>query len=281
MSRNMRPDLNKWVPHETWQHIQPPGCETIFVAAPYRNDRSLKIGIVHEHRLAFCFWADYKAHNQGTPPVLLTLDSHNDVGASADVHKKELRELDLRDETMVGLYAWLRLHPHNDGQILPALYLDLFSDVYVLLNGKHEIFDTDCLEEPTKCRDRNRKTHTVRYFTDPELLIESMPRGRDVYLDIDLDFFSDPYSSKENRKGAERQWPANRIRQFLTEPTGVIQLILPSLVGLTIALEPQYCGGLANSHRALDIMNDALFADTLCTNRARWSPKKTAALIPS
>ena len=276
----MRLNLNKWMPSAARLQIDPPGSETVTVSSPSGLNRSFSIGIVHEHRFAFCHWADYAYLNKDWPPILLTLDSHNDVGATSDVFTDELTALDFRNRVMVGLYTWLRLPPLNDGHILPALYLDFFSDVFVLLNGKHELFDEDCLDEPTEYQDRHTKTHTVRYFTDPKLLIGAIPPGRDIYLDIDLDFFSDPYSPKENKKGAERQWPANSIRQFLTEPTGVIQSVLPSLVGLTIALEPQYCGGLINSHRALGIINEALFSDTLCTNAAKWKVKKPAPRKP-
>lgn len=272
----MNADLNKWV-LDVRSLIDPPGCETIFAPSPSGMNRCCTVGVVQEHRFAFYYWAGFAQGNQNRPPpILLTLDSHNDVGAHADVTPSDLRRLDLRDKTRLGLFAWLRLPALNDGQILPALYLNFFSDVYVLLNRKAWCAAI-LTERTTHQRDRFGDLHAVHYYTDEMELLEALPMDRDVFLDVDLDYFSDPNTANGRRRGTEIQWPKARIRRFLSKPKGLIQTVLPSVAGLTIALEPKCCGGLLNSHRALGIINTVLFDDTLCTPETKWRQVNQAA----
>lgn len=261
-------DFNKWV-KEVNGLLEPAGCETVFTRPPSGRNRSCTVGIIHEHRFAFYYWIRYSLDNKGVPPILITIDSHDDVGAHSDVIPVELDSLDARDATSIGLFSWLRLCRLNDGQIMPSLYLDLFSDVYVLLKADDDISLVDRTRN-VKQKDRTGGIHTVHYFNKESVLLDHLPIDRDVFLDIDLDYFSDSNPATDNEQGTEIQWPAETIRSFLANPEGVIQKALPSVVGMTIALEPKCCGGLLNSHRALDIMNEVLFENTLCTNETRW-----------
>lgn len=262
-------DLNNWL-EDVYGLIEPPGCETVFVSSPSNPNRSCTVGIIHEHRFAFYFWACYSLEAGGSPPVLITIDTHDDVGANSDVIPSDLNSLDLCDPTSVGLFAWLRLNRLNDGHILPSLYLDLFSDVFVLIKKDNDDPLLDSSSNSIQQEGRSGNVHTVHYFNEENKLLDALPHDQDSFLDIDLDYFSDPNPETDEDRGTEIQWPVERIKDFLTDSNGVIQSVLPSVVGMTIALEPTYCGGLLNSHRALDILNQELFGNTLCTNETRW-----------
>lgn len=261
----MRPNYNAWVKSVNGL-LDPPGCETLFTQAPSGFNECCTIGIVFEHRFAFYYWARFAAGNKQKAPLLLTIDSHNDVGATADVIPKDLNRLNIKNETELGLFCWLRLCRLNDGQILPALYLDFFDDVYVLLNNKSaRNLDYPVLHQKGK----NGTIHTVRFFRkESDLYDVLINEDRPVFLDIDLDFFSNPGSTKE--RGKEVQWPVPSIKKFFSSSEGIISLVRPSIVGMTVALEPSYCGGFKNCFRALSILDQELFGGTMGRSTTKW-----------
>lgn len=254
--------------------LDPPGCETEFVSLPTAKQGCCTVGIVHEHRFAFIFWALY-SHDRGkTPPILITLDSHNDIGVPNEVIPDDLDNLNIGNRTELGLFAWLRLRSLNDGHILPALYLDFFSDVYVLLNK-----DQDSLEfqpsssVPEEYEDRMGKMHAVKFYRHADQLLRDLPVETPVYLDIDLDFFATDNPQAGSLLGSERPLPDNEISSILSLEEPFMSLLLNRIVGLTIALEPKYCGGLYNSLHVLDILNREFFDGTLCTHSCKWKKR--------
>jgi len=260
--------LSDWLPPQG-RGMTPPGCETVFAPSPCGYPKeSTTIGIVHEHRFAFYYWASYCAQeDRRHPPALLTLDSHNDVGADSYTVLAELDNLNLRDETMLGLYSWLRLPSLNDGHILPALHLNIFADVYVLLSRRANRQRSD---DTIVHIDKYGDPHRVCWFKNEDRVKDSIPDDQDIYLDIDLDFFADPNVKTGCERGSENPWKREEIRRFLRRKRGLVQHVLPSVVGMTIALEPSYCGGFCNSLRILDAVNQELFDGTLGTNRTKW-----------
>jgi hypothetical protein len=258
-------DITAWLP-EQGRILDPPGCAIVFAPRPGGSEGICTVGIVHEHRFAFCFWADYARKNEQTPPLLLTLDSHNDVGGPCDVPSTtELNSLPLSDSTVVSLYAWLQLRALNDGHIYPALHLRFFADVYVYLPKLSNLH-----RKRRQHEDRFGEPHGVFCFSNEHALLEALPDYGDIYLDIDLDFFARGNNDPGRDPRSAIPWPLQNIRRFFRSKTGLIQKVLPRVVGMTIALEPRYCGGFVNSLRILDAVNQELFGGTLGTTKTTW-----------
>jgi hypothetical protein len=267
--------IKEWLA-ELPERLDPPGCEAVQVDAFGDSRRGrVTIGVVPDHRFAFFYWARYR---QGEtvrkrvapykPPVLVTVDFHDDVGRSCDFSRKELLSIDCGDEKGLALFCWCRLRGVNDGQIAPALSLDFFSDVYVLLKQNRKLRRNDRSQAAYTKEDLSGKGHSVRYFDrTAELVAALRDDGRPVFLDVDLDYFT---RAQAKELGAEKLVGRRAIRRLFSLKGGLMPLVLPRLVGMTIALEPRYCGGFAQSLKALDVLNRELFGGRLGTDDCRW-----------
>lgn len=262
-------DIAGWLPQDG-RYMRQPGCATVFAPSPGSREGSCTVGVVNEHRFAFCFWAKYASESERKPPCLITLDSHDDVGGRDDLSDEELDALPVSDATVVCLYSWLRLSPLNDGQIYPALRLGFFSDAYVFLSGL-----SVRNRPPRQYEDHFGKAHRVSYFNKERNLLEALPTCGDIVLDIDLDFFARGNNNSSRDPRSAIPWLPQDIRRFLRRKKGVIQKVLPRVVGMTIALEPRYCGGFVNSLRILEAVNRELFCGTLGTQEAIWRNART------
>lgn len=251
-------------------YLDPPGCETSFVALPGRDRGCCTVGIVHEHRFAFYFWGLHAIDKNAPHAVLIAVDAHDDTGVPSEVIPDDLDNLNIHNRTELGLFAWLRLRSLNDGHILPALYLDFFSDVYILQNDREDsaAFKTSRAEQQQ--RDSRGGVHTVRFYQNMEKLLCDLPKDCPVFLDIDFDYFAIDNPNAGSVKGSENLVPDAEIRSFLSISGPLLGPILNRIFGLTIALEPKYCGGLVNSLHVLDILNEELFEGTLCTDSCKW-----------
>ena len=261
--------LIKWI-DDIKYGLDPPGCVTVITSLPNSNQGSCQVGIVQEHRFAFYYWARYFYKTNSLKTVLISVDAHNDVGAPNEVNLCDLDNLDIKNKIELGLFTWLRLRRLNDGHIRPALYLDFFSDVYILLSNQDDSVSFNELYPELHQKDRNNHIHTVKYYQNSDNLLENLPPDCPVFLDIDLDYFS-----VENHKaglvlGSEKLRPDKFITSFLSLNGSFLASIFNRITGLTIALEPKYCGGLANSLHVLDILNKEFFDGTLCTNECKW-----------
>jgi len=263
--------IAKWL-NDIQGWLEPPGCETEYTSRPGGKQDCCTVGIVHEHRFAFYYWARY-AHERrkhGQRPVLITLDSHDDVGVPSEVNVDDLDNLHIGNRTELGLFAWTRLRRLNDGHILPALYLNFFSDVYVLMNNDENSDDFKFSYEELKQRDRDGDIHSVKYYQHVDQLLYDLPSDVPAFLDIDLDFFAIDNADKGSLLGSELLRSDDFISSFLSINGPLLGPLQERIVGLTIALEPKYCGGLLNSLRVLDILNRELFDGTLCTDDCKW-----------
>jgi len=254
--------------------LNPPGCESSIVSLPVHNNACCTVGIVHEHRFAFYFWGLYSIEKDSPHAALISIDAHDDVGVSDEVIPDDLDNLNIHNRVELGLFAWLKLRSLNDGHILPALYLNFFSDVYVLLNDREDSAAFKTSRTAQQQRDRNGRTHTVKFHQNSGKLLYDLPPDCSVFLDIDLDYFAVDNPHAGSILGSENLVPDAEIRSTLSIDGPLLGPILNRIVGLTIALEPEYCGGLVNSLHVLDILNQELFEGTLCTNSCKW--KKTA-----
>jgi hypothetical protein len=261
--------IEKWLNDiEGW--LSPPGCLTAYAPLPLDNSGCCHIGIVFEHRFAFFYWALY-SRGQGNPrPVLVTLDSHNDVGVPSDVIPNDLDNLDISNRTELGFFVWTRLRRLNDSHIRPALYLDFFSDVYALLNKDKDSQEFLPNRPIVQQKDASGGLHRVHFYREADDLLKAVPKDRLVFLDIDLDFFAMKNPEGNSKLGSESLRPETEIRSFLSLKGSFMQPLFPRLVGLTIALEPRYCGGLMNSLHILEILNEEFLDGTLCTDTCKW-----------
>jgi len=272
MDRNRALD---WLSRVRYQ-LDPPGSETVFLDSPGDPGRCCTCGIMSEHRFAFFFWALFgqetktKRGRSQEPPCLVTIDYHDDVGAHSDVIPEDLDSLDLSDRMELALFCWTRLAGNNDGQIRPALYLNLFGDVYVLLKQDREQRKMYPESAFSSQEDRFGREHRIEYFDAPGKLAQALAKSghEHVYLDIDLDYFTS--EEKGGELGSASMAREDDIRAVLNLRTGFVSHLYDRLVGLTIALEPKHCGGFANAFRILDVLNGELFGGTLGTHRPEW-----------
>lgn len=265
--------ISKWI-EDVNGWIDPPGCESSFVSRPVHGNGCCIVGIVHEHRFAFYFWGLHSIDKNSPHATLISVDAHDDVGVPNEVIPDDLDNLNINNRTELGLFSWLRLRSLNDGHILPALYLNFFSDVYVLLNERKNSAAFKSSRPEQKQRDSNGRIHSVKFYQNSENLLYDLPKDCPVFLDIDLDYFAIDNPSAGSVHGSENLVPDAEIRSFLSINGPLLGPILNRIVGLTIALEPKYCGGLVNSLHILDILNQELFEGTLCTDSCKW--KKAA-----
>ena len=265
--------LRQWL--ERWNNggsPYPPGTEIEFVESPkYKNEMSCNIGLVHSHRFAFYFWSTFskqyserKMTSSLSKPLFVSIDYHNDVGRENELNKTELEEINKSNDLWLSLYCWLRLPLNNDGQILPALYLNYFSDAYILLKRESHNFNYMDIS------DKNNKTHSIKYFEEPNELIGELEKFSDhpIYLDIDLDYFVTKDSA--DYPGGKLV-PIDDIKRILSLREPLMKILHPSLVGLTIALEPEYCRGMKNSLQVLSILNEEFFSGSLFTGKCKWN----------
>ncbi len=250
--------------------IDPPGCETEYASLPTGDNGCCNIGIVYEHRFAFYYWGLHSIEARSPRPILLSLDSHDDVGVPDEVVPDDLDNLRIRDRIELGLFCWLRLRSLNDGHIRPALYLNFFSDVYILLNEDKETSERCAAGSIEHQKDREGLMHSIRFYRDRNRLLRDLPPDTPIFLDIDLDFFATENPMAGSRHGSEQLKEDAEIASILSLKGSFMGQLLDSIVGLTIALEPKYCGGLRNSLHVLEILNHEFFKDTLCTDSCKW-----------
>lgn len=252
--------------------LYPPGTACDIVESPrFKNEMSCNIGLVHSHRFAFYFWSNFskqyserKITSSRSKPLFVSIDYHNDVGFENELNKRETEEINESNNLWLSLYCWLMLPPLNDGHILPALYLNYFSDAYILL--KSEFYN----KKGDVVYDKNNKKHSIKYFEEPNELIGELEKFSDhqIYLDIDLDYFVTKESA--DYPGGKLV-PIDEIKSILSLKEPLMKILHPNLVGLTIALEPEYCGGMKNSLQVLSILNKEFFSGSLFTGKCKWN----------
>lgn len=262
--------------------VDPPGCVSEFVEhpfPPYRHRRAVEVGFVIEHRFAFYYWIKCKRKLQGdhrtgetsddewfTPPDLVTWDWHDDCGADSDIVEEKLATLNQANEGEVALYCWAGLCQLNDGQILPAVWLNALGNVYIIQKQKR-----GCREENRSFRDRFGREHRIFYFRSLRDFPKSFERTHShtgVIWDIDLDYFTQGRSVAD-----QRHTPAlagQEIKAMLSSDTPWMPLILSNLKAITIAMEPEYTGGLSTSLELYRHWESSLFAAPLFSKKCRW-----------
>lgn len=263
--------LQRWIARRRL-HLHPPGCVSTHFSSPCESYLPFTATIVPEHRFAFVYWA-LLAHERGllprkgehNPPVLLTVDYHNDVGAPSEVKPEDLDALDLGDAMQLSLFAWLSLRSLNDGQILPALYLDLFTEAFVLLKD-------DCDQSVTCQQDSEGRDHAIRYFYEYGSLVDALTAAEPerVYIDIDLDYFALRARGGVSGGSGTRTAEDCSLAQVFSLEAPLMAAVYSRLVGMTIALEPSHSGGYVGAVHSLESLERLLFLGGLRGGTGEW-----------
>lgn len=250
---------------DTDQYIRPPGTYYDLVQHPSGMDRSSEVAIVQDHRFAFFYWLKWAKTEDGLilPATLVSLDWHQDLAAPCDLECDWLKDLNTNDFREVGFFCWDKLHCHNDGHILAAAYLNIIGDIHVAQKQ----------DEPgvSHFDDAEGRSHAIHCYDSIESLVEAVS-SRDhprVIFDIDLDYFTESPDSCGGGQNVSLVTDQD-IRSALNPEGSLLAWVFPRMEGMTIATEPEFCGGLVNSNHLFSIVNDLLFDPQLCSHRPQW-----------
>lgn len=236
--------------------IDPPGCYSAYIDTPYpvyRDGRkgAIEVGVFYEHRFAFYYWMKWRRKrcldnkeklHSFEAPHLVTMDRHNDFGCECDFLEEHLIELNKTTNLgEVALFTWAGLRSLNDGHILPAVWLNTIGDVYLITKQVGQKEEIQCV------KDCFGNSHNIHYVKSLEEFARRWERSdctrpeRDIYWDIDLDFFT-----KGNLKNGPIMSEKEIRKVFETDKEG-LHIILNAISGLTFALEPEYSRGLSTA----------------------------------
>jgi len=243
----------------------PPGCVATFVEHPADRRQSLPVAIVWEHRFALHYWAKWRFDESVCRrcPDFVTVDFHNDLGTEGDIEPDVIASFDPTDSRMTPAFCWSILHPMNDGQICAAMRLDLVGHGHFLVKSLLGV-------QETKVIDRDGRVHNARFYRRSVDLLRAIERGAisaPVVLDIDLDYFTRTSASRALHDQAALGFDA--VRKILDPEGPLMSQLLPMVVACSIALEPEYCGGLGNCLRLLCDVDEILFGGKLLGNGRR------------
>jgi len=252
------------------KYLRLPNSNCEIIGHPNGTDNVIDIGLVKDHRFVFYFWFKWwKETNRKLEeniikaPSLVTIDWHRDLCAPCDIEKQDLINLNLNSYKEVALFSWDKLNPLNDGHILSAVYLNLIGDVYVLCKQE----DSD--EE--NFTDHWGNEHKIICFETKEELLEELLKDdiNEIYFDIDLDYFTE---SEDPCGGGEDLilMDDKDIISLLDINSEFMQWIFARMEGMTIATEPKWCGGLRNSNKIYDLLDNTLFDFQLFSKHTKW-----------
>jgi len=249
-------------------YIRPPGTYYDIIADPTNSDEAIEVAVVQDHRFAFFYWLKWwkSLAAQSQPPILVSLDWHQDTTPPDKDECEWLRKLDTSDFRAVALFCWDKLNCNNDSHILAAAYLNIIGDIHVAQKQ-----DVPSVEQFT---DVNGNIHIIHCYDSIEDLIQSLTKQEhsSVFFDIDLDYFTESNDSCGGDDKLKLVSTAD-IKAILRTDSELMSWVIPRIRGMTIATEPEFCGGLINSNNLLAALGDALFEPQLLSHHARWKPQ--------
>lgn len=253
------------------QYLKLPNADYEIMSHPNGTDNSIEIGLVKDHRFAFYFWFKWwkkttrkLKENVEKAPSLVTIDWHRDLCVPCELEKEDLIKLNLNSYKEVALFSWDKLNQLNDGHILSAAYLNLIGDIYVLCKQ-----EDDDREEPFT--DHWGNEHKIICCELKEDLFRELSKNiiDKIYFDIDLDYFTesnDPCGGGEN----VRLMGNSEITSILDINSDFMKWIFKRMEGMTIATEPDFCGGVSNSNKIYNLVDSSLFNNYLFSKNAIW-----------
>lgn len=228
-----------------------------FFAHPHYGDKIAALGVasVIRHRFAFYYWwkwnHEYKHGSsrafpyEGEPLTLITLDRHDDVGLDDDYPNELLVDIDLKTEAEINLFCLSIMRKNNDGNIWPAQYLDIIGDAHVILRNRtyDEMFKGTGRESHIVRKSKSGRTNHITYYRETDCFLSQTQTSISgpIILDIDVDYFSGSDNSNNN------YIEIDRIRNVFSGRGCFWKSILSRCYSVTMALEPDYCGGLFDS----------------------------------
>lgn len=245
----------------------PPGVSTVNLSHPYYMGRdSITLSIFNDHRFAFHSWILWCCQKKLSAVDLVTLDWHQDLAYPYTDQIESLKELDITNSLEVSLFAWNKLSVNNDDHVVSAMYLNIIGDVYVVCKQNMDIDKDDEV-----VIDMYGNEHFIKKFKTIEeayKLLSARPIGK-VFFDIDLDYFTIlnwSTNNKDNPTFVKEQ----EIKSILDIQTDFIKWIIERIQGFTIALEPQFTGGLTKSMRLLSLIEKTLFTGSVFNDNTTW-----------
>jgi len=239
----------------------PPGTHLEEVSHAGNTVRSIEKAIIMEHRFAFFFWMKWRnlLSDEGTlhqpAPTLVTIDWHRDLAPVPEEQKSALEQLDQNNFSDIANFVWAQFDQTNDSHILCATWLNLIGDIILLQNT------TDYQQSTVK--DMNGNSHDIYEFRDLDQFQQFMLDRNDqnIFFDIDLDYFVHGKGKQHYSENFHR-YSNDEIKQVIDISKPVFHHIIPNIDGVTIALEPGYCGGIVNSCQIMDQFHSQLFTET-------------------
>lgn len=244
--------------HKEPLKCDPPGTFREVIPHPGGEDRAIEKAVIMEHRFAFFFWMKWRnelrENNwlQQPAPTLITIDWHRDMAPPPESQREKLQELDQSNLSDIANYVWAQFDQTNDGHILCAAWLNLIGDIILLKNSASQMQDT--------FTDYNGNTHTIYEFRDYHRFEEFLIQREDhnIFFDIDLDYFIHGKGGTLYPENFDR-YTDKEIKEIIDHNNAAFKHILPSIDGVTIAQEPSYCGGIANSCHIMNVVHSQLF----------------------
>lgn len=184
-----------------------------------KNGESIELACFIEHRFALYYWL--KWHEKYDRSIsLLSIDYHTDTMPERSEHQFS------KDKEPI-LSIWQDMDEGNDTQICAGLSNELFEHAYILHKGDDRTMN-NC--------------ESISYYNHPDKLFSAdrIHGEENLYLDIDLDYFTNGKSDEHSCKIL-----LHEMEQLFT--TDRKEFLFPKIRGITVALEPIYCGGLFNS----------------------------------
>ncbi|MCU0700461.1 MAG: UPF0489 family protein [Myxococcaceae bacterium] len=208
------------------------------------------------HRLAFPCWAE----TAGPPAVLVTFDRHFDL--VPPVAEVPVRPAAVEADT----FARAHLDPKNVDHVLAAMEAGFLSHVLVVARawpqGAHRAprwVSRDGVEH------RVVAAPTLERLLDDPAALALLEGAEATLLDFDLDCFATPSDADPFTLVP---WPRRLIREFL-KPTGSEGFwahTLRNCRALTIAREPNHCGGVIASNHLFEDLAHVVFEELLETD---------------
>lgn len=246
------------VPH----FLKPSGCLEDFISKPFDKNGSIQIAAFHEHRFAFFYWLKWTNDLNGKIPSLVTFDWHQDLCPPYQDKVEELKLLETDNKAKVAFYTWARLEHTNDVQIQSAILRNKIQNVYVICRQKSS------RDNPMIIEDYEGNKHKIFLFEDINEFEKVIPSLKEehIFWDIDLDYFTlcNPPSMNGTISGKKYTYLSKiAIEKLLSVQQPAVRWILERIEGMTIAMEPDFCGGLKQSNRLYSIIERVLFTEPL------------------
>lgn len=219
--------------------------------------KGIPVKIFDEHRTAFYHWGNWHIKNKNKPN-LITFDYHQDYGCASDIPeglKKFFEQYGQVDAFSLSYATSFLLDQENDSQIEAAAKHNYIDSIFAL-HTKEE-YKKNCISD----------CHGHKVFPEWEIkdfintiLSEENLGHNDIYLDIDLDYFT-------IEEGARKDITLCKKEEIIKKLKCIKKHILMNdyyqICGITIATEPRCCGSIKNSNEILNLLDEYLFDSNL------------------